>query len=138
MGVSLGGAVAVDLAARDGARGLVLANTFTSLPAAAQHRTPWLPMSLVLSTRMNSLAKITDYHGPLLMVHGDADEIVPYQQGQALYETATGPKNFVTAKGAKHNDPLPEEYRLALDEFIANLPPVSASTSKLTAATPNL
>src|SRR5213083_1791298 len=39
MGVSLGGAVAVDLAARDGARGLVLASTFTSLPAAAQHKT---------------------------------------------------------------------------------------------------
>src|SRR5207237_2375481 len=50
MGVSLGGAVAVDLAVRDGARGLVLVNTFTSLPAAAQHKTPWVPMSLVLST----------------------------------------------------------------------------------------
>src|SRR5581483_6730503 len=49
MGVSLGGAVAVELAAHDGARGLVLANTFTSLPAAAQKRVPWMPMDLVLS-----------------------------------------------------------------------------------------
>src|SRR6476646_7514316 len=36
MGVSIGGAVAVDLAARDGARGLVVCNTFSSLPAVAQ------------------------------------------------------------------------------------------------------
>jgi len=128
MGVSLGGAVAVDLAARDGARGLVLANTFTSLPAAARYRMPWLPMSLVLSTRMNSLSKIKDYQGPLLMVHGDADEVVPFQQGQTLFEAASGPKKFITAYGAKHNDPLPEEYRLALDDFIASLPPTGTTT----------
>src|SRR5262249_7622870 len=55
MGVSVGGAVATELASSDGARGLVLASTFTSLPAAAQHHTPWLPMRLLLSTQMNSL-----------------------------------------------------------------------------------
>src|SRR5262245_22042674 len=130
MGVSLGGAVAVELAAHDGARGLVLANTFTSLPAAAQKKTPWLPMSLVLSTRMDSLSKIKDYHGPLLISHGEADEVVPYSQGQALYEAAPGPKKFVTVAGGKHNDPQPEEYRLALDEFLDNLPPLGNSNVK--------
>src|SRR6478752_6993546 len=71
MGVSLGGAVAIELAAHDGARGLVLASTFTSLPAAAQSRVSWLPMDLVLSTRMDSLSKIKDYRGPLLISHGE-------------------------------------------------------------------
>jgi len=130
MGVSLGGAVAVELAAHDGARGLVLANTFTSLPAAAQKKTPWLPMSLVLSTRMDSLSKIKDYHGPLLISHGEADEVVPYSQGQALYEAAPGPKKFITVAGGKHNDPQPEEYRLALDEFLDKLPPLGDSNAK--------
>jgi fermentation-respiration switch protein FrsA (DUF1100 family) len=129
MGVSLGGAVAVDLAAKDGARGLVLANTFTSLPSAAQHKTPWLPMGLLLSTRMNSLAKIKDYHGPLLLVHGDANEVVPFEQGQALYDAAPGEKQLITAKGGKHNDELPEEYRAALDAFITKLPAISSRTS---------
>lgn len=124
MGVSLGGAVAVELAAHDGARGLVLANTFTSLPAAAQKKTPWLPMSLVLSTRMDSLSKIKDYHGPLLISHGEADEVVPYSHGQELYAAAPGPKKLINVAGGKHNDPQPEEYRLALDEFLENLPPL--------------
>jgi fermentation-respiration switch protein FrsA (DUF1100 family) len=125
MGVSLGGAVAVELAAHDGARGLVLANTFTSLPAAAQHKMPWLPMSLVLSTRMDSLSKIKSYQGPLLISHSEADEVVPYAHGQALYEAAPGTKKFITVAGGKHNDPQPEEYRLALEDFIDSLPPIS-------------
>jgi fermentation-respiration switch protein FrsA (DUF1100 family) len=130
MGVSLGGAVAVDLAARDGARGLVLSNTFTSLPAAAQHQLPWLPMNLILSTRMNSLAKIKEYRGPLLVSHAEADEVVPFAQGQALYDAASGPKRLITNHGSKHNDAQSEEYRVALDEFIAELPPLGASRVK--------
>jgi fermentation-respiration switch protein FrsA (DUF1100 family) len=124
MGVSLGGAVAVELAAHDGARGLILASTFTSLPAAAQNKTPWLPMSLVLSTRMDALSKIKDYHGPLLISHGEADEVVPYSHGQALYAAAPGPKKLITVAGGKHNDPQPEDYRLALDDFLDNLLPL--------------
>lgn len=124
MGNSIGGAVAIDLAAKDGARGLIVANTFTSLPAAAQHQLPWLPMGLLLSTRMNSLAKIQSYQGPLLLSHGDADEVVPYEQGQQLFEAASGPKRFITNRGGKHNDPQPEEYRQAFDDFLAQLPPL--------------
>jgi uncharacterized protein len=127
MGTSLGGAVAVDLASHDGARALVLANTFTSLPAAAQKHMPLLPMGLILSTRMNSLAKIKDYRGPLLISHGDADEVVPYAQGQALYDAAPGLKKLITVRGGKHNDPQPEEYRVALDQFLDQLPPVGNS-----------
>lgn len=122
MGTSLGGAVAVELAASDGARGLVLSGTFTSLPDVAQHHWRYLPMKLLLSTQMNSLDRIKHYHGPLLLSHGDADEVVPYKHGKALYEAAPGPKRLVTCYGLKHNDPQPEEYRLALDEFIDQLP----------------
>ena len=123
MGYSLGGGVAVDLAATDGARGLVLSNTFTSLPDVAQHHLPWLPMHALMSMQLNSLEKIKAYNGPLLLSHGDADEVVPYQQGVELYNAAPGPKRMVTAAGGKHADPQPEEYRAALDEFLAQLRP---------------
>ena len=131
IGVSVGGAVAVDLAARDRARGLVLMNTFTSLPAAAQRQTPWLPMGLILATRMNSLAKIKEYGGPVLVSHADADDVVPLEHGQALFEAAPGPKRMVTCHGSKHNDPPPEEFHVALDAFLAQLPAVGGPGVKV-------
>jgi len=127
MGVSLGGAVAVDLAASDGCRGLVLAGTFTSLPDVAQHHQPWILPKLSLTTRFDSLAKIKNYRGPLLLSHGEADEVVPYQHGLALYEAAAGPKKLITNPGGKHNDPQPDEYRVALDQFLKELPPVGSA-----------
>lgn len=124
MGQSLGGGVAIDLAANEGCRGLVVAGTFTSIPDVAQHHVSWLPMRWLLSSKMDSLTKIKNYHGPLLLAHGDADEVVPFQQGKTLFDAAPGPKKMITNFGGKHNDPLPEEYRVALDDFIANLPPL--------------
>ena len=56
-GRSLGGAVAVDLAAADGARALVLVSTFTSLPDVARYHVPWLPASMIMTQRLDSLAK---------------------------------------------------------------------------------
>jgi len=124
LGFSLGGGVAVDLAASDGARGLVLASTFTSLPDVAEHHMSWLPMNWLMTMRMNSLEKIKEYRGPLLVSHGDADEVIPYKQGLALFRAANEPKRLITVSGGKHNDPQPEEYRVALDQFIAELPPL--------------
>jgi uncharacterized protein len=130
LGFSLGGGVAVDLAASDGARGLVLASTFTSLPDVAGHHLSWLPMSWLMTMRMNSLEKIKQYRGPLLVSHGDADEVIPYEQGLALFRAANEPKRLVTVSGGKHNDPQPEEYRVALDQFIAELPPLGSAAVK--------
>ena len=77
---------------------------------------------------MNSLEKIKQYHGPLLLSHGDADEVVPYQQGAELFAARPGPKRFITVSGGKHNDPQPEEYRVAFDQFIEQLPPLGQTT----------
>ncbi|MEC8554406.1 MAG: alpha/beta hydrolase [Planctomycetota bacterium] len=122
MGRSLGGGVAVDLAAKDGARGLVLASTFTSLPAAGKAQLPWVPTSLLMTQRLDSLSKIADYTGPLLQSHGDADAVIPYELGKRLFAAANVPKQFVTIKGGGHNAPQSEEYRCALDRFLAGLP----------------
>ncbi|MBS0207327.1 MAG: alpha/beta hydrolase [Planctomycetes bacterium] len=125
MGRSLGGGVAVDLAAKDGARGLILESTFTSMPEVAAEHVKVLPLRSVMRTRLNSLAKIADYHGPLLQSHGDADRLIPYAMGRKLHEAAPGPKRFVTITGGDHNDAQSTEYFQALDEFIASLPPPS-------------
>jgi hypothetical protein len=126
LGVSLGGAVAVDLAAADGARGLILQNTFSSLPEAAAVHFPWLPVRWLMRSRFDSAAKIARYRGPLLQTHGDQDEIVPLALGRRLFAAANQPKRFVLCPGGGHNDPLPPAFVAALGEFLSDLPPARA------------
>jgi fermentation-respiration switch protein FrsA (DUF1100 family) len=128
VGESIGGAVMVDLAARDGARGLVLENTFTSLPDVAAYHYPWLPVRLVMRSQLNSLARIRDYHGPLLQFHGDADRIIPFQLGQKLFEAANEPKQLVVIPFGDHNDPRTAKFYEELDRFLGELPPVDAKS----------
>jgi fermentation-respiration switch protein FrsA (DUF1100 family) len=118
LGESLGGAVAVDLAAADGARALVLESTFTSLPDAAAYHFPWLPVRLLMRTRLDSAAKIAAYHGPLLQSHGQPDTVIPFALGQRLFEAANEPKQFITFTDRDHNDPRPPEYYEALAGFL--------------------
>ncbi len=125
MGESLGGGVMVDLAARDGARGLVLENTFTSLPDVAAFHYPILPVKLLMRTQLNSAAKIGNYHGPLLQLHGDADTIIPYKIGRQLFTAANEPKTFVTIPGGDHNDPRTPEFYAAVDRFLSELEPTN-------------
>jgi fermentation-respiration switch protein FrsA (DUF1100 family) len=127
-GRSLGGGVAVDLAAKDGARALILESTYTSLPEVAANHLPWLPAQWVMNTRLNSAALIGNYHGPLLQCHGDADSTVPYALGKRLFEAANEPKRFETIPGGGHNDLPGREYMQILDEFLASLPPVGSSS----------
>ena len=121
MGRSLGGAVAVDLAAADGARALVLESTFTSMPDVAAFHYRWLPVRLLMHTRFDSLEKIAGYHGPLLVSHGDADTIVPYESGRKLFDAANQPKHFLTIPDGDHNDSQPREYYEKLVEFLDGL-----------------
>lgn len=121
LGRSLGGAVMVDLAAREGARALVLESTFTTLPDVAAVHYPWAPVRLLLRTRFNSLEKIGRYRGPLLQSHGDQDEVIPYELGRRLFEAAVGPKQFVTIEGGEHNGPPDGRYLSTLDAFLGSL-----------------
>lgn len=122
MGESLGGAVAVDLAAADGARGLVLENTFSSLPDVAAHHYRWLPVRWLMQTQFDAAGKIGRYHGPLLQVHGLADSIVPIEFAQRLFAAANEPKQLICLPRHDHNDPLPPSYYARLAKFVASLP----------------
>jgi fermentation-respiration switch protein FrsA (DUF1100 family) len=120
MGRSLGGAVAIDLAT-DGARGLILESTFTSMPEVGHAMFPWLPMRTIMQTQFDSISKIHDYHGPLLQSHGTSDRLLPYSMGLQLFEAANEPKKFVSIPGGDHQDPQTPEYYAALDEFLDSL-----------------
>ena len=130
MGRSLGGAVAVALAAAEQPLGLVLESTFTSLPDAAATLYPWLPVRWLLRTQLDSLTSIQSYPGPLLQSHGDRDEIIPFELGRRLHASVPGPKQWITIPGGTHNSTQSAEYYAALAHFIHQLsvPPAPAST----------
>jgi fermentation-respiration switch protein FrsA (DUF1100 family) len=131
MGQSLGGAVAIDMAASDGARGLVLVSTFTSLPEVGASHVPFLLPRWNMTLRMDSLGKIRNYSGPVLISHGDEDEVIPFSQGEQLYAAAPGPKRFFRDVGSRHNDPRSEAYRQVFEEFLVSLEGPSSAAAHL-------
>jgi fermentation-respiration switch protein FrsA (DUF1100 family) len=119
LGESLGGGVAVDLAARHNHEALVLLLTFTSLPDVARRFYPWLPCQTLMSNRFDSLSKIGRCRQPVFIAHGMADQVVPFGQGQQLFAAANEPKRFLPLEGHSHNIFLPEQFYVALREFLS-------------------
>ena len=122
VGESLGGAIAVDLAASDGARGLVLESTFSSLRDVASTQYPEFLVSMVVADKLNSAARISDYRGPLLQFHGDRDSVIPLDSGRRLFAAANQPKSFQVMPKHDHNDALPTAFYEAVDRFVRELP----------------
>ncbi len=91
------------------------------MPDVGHAAMPWLPVRTLMRTQFHSLAKIGNYHGPLLQSHGTADRLIPFAIGQLLFEAANQPKQFVTIARGDHNDPQTEEYYAALFAFLSGL-----------------
>ncbi|MDY3553833.1 alpha/beta hydrolase [Gemmata sp. JC717] len=117
-GESLGGGTAVELAATREHRALVLIYTFTSLPDAAKHRFPFLPVKTLMRTRFDNLSKIAKCPRPVFFVHGRADRVVPFDHSERLYAAANEPKEFVRLDGIGHTRLPAELYLPALVSFL--------------------
>ena len=104
-GTSLGAAVAVQVAARRPVRALVLGAPFARLCETAQHHYPFVPACQVLwDERWDSLSAIREVTAPILILHGQADRIIPVSQGRRLFEAAPGRKKLITYPDGRHND----------------------------------
>ena len=117
-GQSLGGAIAVDLACRNRCLGLILEATFTSLLDIFEMPPQAFPL------KYDSYSKIKRVKIPLLMLHGDHDDVVPFESGYTLYKAANEPKKFCAIEGALHNDNYivgGEGYFAAIDEFLREI-----------------
>jgi fermentation-respiration switch protein FrsA (DUF1100 family) len=113
-GWSLGGAVAADLASRKPLAGLILESTFVSA-YRVMTRAPLIPFD-----KFRSLAKLEKVKCPILVMHGDRDEVIGFWHGETLHEQANEPKRNLWVKGAGHTDlavVAGERYSRALKEF---------------------
>lgn len=122
-GKSLGTGVAVEMARRGHGSRMVLLAPYTSITDMGRTMTPFLPASLLMRHHFDTVGKAKAIAIPTLVVHGDADEVIPFAMGEAVAKAIAGAK-FVRVAGAHHNDllslrsgasrPSPEELLAAV------------------------
>jgi len=101
-GRSLGAAVAANLASRHPPRALILESTFTSVPDFGAEHYRLFPVRLLARIRYDTRATMSAIRSPVLIVHSQDDEIIPYHHGEQLYAAANEPKQFLPIRG-DHN-----------------------------------
>lgn len=102
VGESLGTSVAVETALRRRPAALILEAPLQSARAMAQRLLPLV--GPLVTWGFDSRAKIGKLAAPLLVIHGDEDEVVPQTQGRAVFEAARGRKIWWGVAGKGHND----------------------------------
>ncbi len=103
VGWSLGGAVAIDLAAKHPPRGLAVFSTFTRMSALVRLHYPIPGLTLLLKHRFDSIDKIRSVTCPTLIGHGNADVLIPASMSDELASAVGGPVSSFQVK-AGHND----------------------------------
>jgi len=128
-GRSIGSPVAAYSASRgapgSGGAGVVLESPFPDLRTAISGNPVLRLLSVFSSYRFPTSRFLEGYDGPILVVHGDSDGIIPFSAGRAVYERARGSrKTLAVIPGADHNDlhvVNPQLYWRAIDDFVATL-----------------
>jgi fermentation-respiration switch protein FrsA (DUF1100 family) len=99
-GRSVGGGPSVDLASRQPIGGLIIESSFVSIFRVVT-RIPLFPFD-----KFSNLAKIPKVNSPILILHGNRDQVIPFWHGQRLYAKANEPKMSFWVDGADHNNVL--------------------------------
>lgn len=159
-GHSLGGAIAIDLAARDDLpdfAGMIVESSFTSVSGMLSTlKYGWIPgLSLFVTQPFNSLGKLAKLRTPMLFIHGTADSVVPHTMSDELYAAALNVapnlKRLVKIEGASHSGAVRSGavYSRAIADFMQDaaqaytaprqesLPRTTADTLATPAAPPN-
>lgn len=124
-GHSLGSGVAIELASRVPAAGLIVEGAYTSIAERGQELYPLFPITLIATQRFPSRDRIPLIGMPKLFLHSPEDASIPYAHGRRLFDGARGPKRFVDVRGG-HED----AYRIdktvyfgAIAEFLREVTP---------------
>ena len=120
-GESLGTGIALELAKKDIYAGVILESPYTSMVEMAKKFYPYLPVSILLRDRYQSIKKIKMNKSPILIMHGQMDTLVPFYMGEQLYAEASQPKQSYFPKFDNHMMQYTSELLTALKNFIGSL-----------------
>ena len=113
-GESLGTAVAIEIAQNKKFAGIVLESPFTSMVEMGKKYYSFFPVSLLLKDRYESIKKIKNIHIPVLVMHGKMDNIVPFEMGEKIYNSANSPKFYYFTE---YDDHMMDYNKLLLDQL---------------------
>jgi fermentation-respiration switch protein FrsA (DUF1100 family) len=116
-GTSLGTGVAAEMARRGRGSRLVLVSPYTSIPDLVTGTVPFVPARALLADRFETLAKAREIHVPTLVIHGDADEIVPFAMGEQVARALGG--ELLRVEGGRHGDLFVRDGERLLDAIAA-------------------
>jgi fermentation-respiration switch protein FrsA (DUF1100 family) len=120
-GRSLGCAVASHAARASAPEALILESPFADVRSLFAGNPVMTVLGLFASYRFPTAEHLGGYRGPLLVLHGDADSVIPFRSGQLAHErAASSSKKLVVLRGADHNDVHAEhpDYWPAVDAFL--------------------
>jgi fermentation-respiration switch protein FrsA (DUF1100 family) len=103
-GESLGTGVAVALAAEKPVTRMVLDAPYTSALDLARANHWYLPVRLLMKDQFRSDERIARVKAPVLIMHGEVDQIIPIAYGERLFAMIQGPKQFARFPGGYHVD----------------------------------
>jgi alpha-beta hydrolase superfamily lysophospholipase len=133
-GEDLGAAVAIDLATKARAAGLITEAASASVLGETQQTWPLIPWQFLLRNKFDSVSKIRDVHIPVLLIHSSEDEVVSFNDARRLFALAHEPRQLLEIHGA-HNDAFInsfDTYYDAISHFVHPEPkdkPVLSSSS---------
>jgi len=120
-GESLGTGVATEIAQNKNFAGIILESPFTSMVDAAKNKYPYLPVRLLLKDKYESNKKLKNINIPILIMHGEVDNIVPFNMGKKMYELANNPKYSYFSEYDDHMMEYNEKLLNTLKKFIYSL-----------------
>lgn len=113
-GRSLGAAVAAHLASRTAPGGLIAESGFVSVKALVKTFYAHMVPPFLVRCRYDTLAYLRKVRVPVLVIHSQEDELIPFAHGRALFDAANEPKTFLPIRGS-HNHGFMASGRLYTD-----------------------
>jgi len=120
-GESLGTGIATEITQNKKFAGLILETPFTSMIEAAKNFYPYIPVGLILKDKYENNEKIKNINVPVLVMHGEADQIVPFWMGKKIFNLAKEPKYSYFTKYDDHMMEYNDKLVLALNSFVDSL-----------------
>ena len=120
-GESLGTGVSIEVGQNKKLAGIILESPFTSMVDAGKFYYPYLPVSLLLKDRYETVKKLQNINSPILVMHGKKDKIVPFNMGLEVFEKANEPKFSYFPDNDDHMMDYNEDLLKALSAFFKTI-----------------